>query len=135
MVVTPLYAAILAAVFLLLTLRVVQLRRSAGVSLGDGGNTALQRAIRAHANFAEYVPFALIMLLILEMSRFSLYLIHLLGILLVVARLLHGYALAYTAQFRFGRFAGATLTVAVLIIEALLCVYQAYRGHVVWFTT
>jgi len=81
------------------------------------------------------VPFALIMLLILEMSRFSLYLIHLLGILLVVARLLHGYALAYTAQFRFGRFAGATLTVAVLIIEALLCVYQAYRGHVVWFTT
>ena len=135
MVVTPLYAAILAGIFMLLTLRVVQLRSAVGVSLGDGGHPGLQRAIRAHANFAEYVPLALLMLLILEMSRFSLYLIHLLGILLVVARLLHGYALAYTAQFKFGRFAGATITVAVLVVEALLCAYQAYRGHVVWFTT
>jgi uncharacterized membrane protein YecN with MAPEG domain len=135
MIVTPLYAAVLAAVFLLLTLRVIQQRGAARVALGDGGNTALQRAIRAHANFAEYVPLALIMLLILEMSRFSLYLIHLLGILLVIARLLHGYALAYTAGFRFGRTAGATLTFAILVVEALLCLYQAYRGHIVWLTT
>jgi hypothetical protein len=28
---------------------------------------------------------------------------------------------------------GALLTVAVLAIEALLCLYQAYRGHIAWF--
>ena len=48
MVVTPLYAALLVLWFLVLTLRVIHHRRTARVSLGDGGNTALQRAIRAH---------------------------------------------------------------------------------------
>ena len=135
MVVTPLYAAILVAWFLLLTLRVLRQRSQAQVSLGDGGNTTLQRAIRGHANFAEYVPLALVLLLILELSRFSIYVLHVLGMLLVAARLLHGYALAFTPHFRFGRLWGSILTFAVLIVEAVLCLYQAYRGHLIWFTT
>jgi uncharacterized membrane protein YecN with MAPEG domain len=52
---------------------------------------------------------------------------------LLVARLLHGYAFAFTSEFRFGRFWGALLTVAVLAIEAVLCLYQVWRGHVLWF--
>ena len=135
MIVTPLYAALLAVWFIVLSLRVIRLRGSARVSLGDGGDAMLQRAIRAHANFAEYVPLALLMLLVLELSRFSIYWIHALGIVLVIARLLHGYALAFTAQFRFGRTVGFALTFAVLLIEAVMCLYQAHRGHVVWFTT
>ena len=135
MVVTPLYAAVLVLLFLVLSLRVVLNRRSAKVSLGDGGDALLQRAIRGHANFAEYVPLALLLLAILELSRFSIYVLHAIGIALVIARLLHGYALAYRSEFRFGRYYGALLTFAVLIVEALLCLYQAYRGHVVWFTT
>jgi uncharacterized membrane protein YecN with MAPEG domain len=135
MVVTPLYAALLAAWFLVLTLRVVQERGKSHVYLGDGGNPSLQRAIRGHANFAEYVPLALLLLAILELSRFSLYLVHTLGLLLLVARLLHGYAFAFRAEFRFGRYWGALLTIAVVGIEAVLCFYQAYRGHIVWFTT
>lgn len=135
MVVTPLYAAVLVLWFLILSLRVVQNRKSAKVSLGDGGNPLLQRAIRGHANFAEYVPLALLLLLILELSHFSIYLLHAIGIALVIARLLHGYALAFRAEFRFGRYWGAVLTFLVLIVESVLCLYQAYRGHVVWFTT
>jgi uncharacterized membrane protein YecN with MAPEG domain len=133
MVVTPLYAAALVLWFLVLTLRVVQERSKSRVSLGDGGNTALQRAIRGHANFAEYVPLALLLLAILEISRFSSYVIHALGLTLLLARLLHGYALSFTPHFRFGRSAGAVLTVIVLAIEALLCLYQTYRGHLAWF--
>jgi uncharacterized membrane protein YecN with MAPEG domain len=114
---------------------VIQRRRAAKVSLGDGGDMLLQRAIRGQANFAGYVPLALLMLLIIELSRLSLYLVHALGIALTVARLLHGYAMAYRAGFRFGRFWGAMMTFAILIIEAILCVYQAYRGHIVWFST
>ncbi|MGZ9080482.1 MAG: MAPEG family protein, partial [Burkholderiales bacterium] len=60
MIVTPLYAALLGLWLLVLSLRVVQQRRAARVSLGDGGNTALQRAIRAQGNFVEYVPLALL---------------------------------------------------------------------------
>jgi uncharacterized membrane protein YecN with MAPEG domain len=135
MVVTPLYAALLTLWMLVLSMRVITWRRKARVSLGDGGNPALQRAIRGHANFAEYVPLALLLLLILELSRFSIYVIHAIGLTLLVARLLHGYALSFTAEYKFGRYWGAVLTFVVIIVEAVLCLYQAYRGHVVWFTT
>jgi uncharacterized membrane protein YecN with MAPEG domain len=133
MVVTPLYAAALVLWFLVLTLRVAQERGKARIFLGDGGNVAVQRVIRGHANFAEYVPLALLLLAILEISRFSLYVIHALGLTLLLARLLHGYALSFTAEFRFGRSWGALLTGIVLAIEAVLCLYQAYRGHMAWF--
>src|SRR5688572_5289215 len=109
MVVTPLYAALLALMLVGLSLRVIVVRRRARVSLGDGGNPELQRAIRGQANFVEYVPLALLLLLILELSRFSIYFIHALGITLVLARLLHGYALSFTARFTFGRVWGAAL--------------------------
>ena len=133
MVVTPLYAAVLALWFVVLSVRIISRRRSAKVSLGDGGNPLLQRAIRAQANFAEYVPLALLLLLVLELSRFSIYVVHAVGITLLVARVLHGYAMAFRSEFRFGRVWGAGLTFAVLLVEAVLCLYQAYRGHLAWF--
>ena len=135
MVVTPLYAAILAVWFVVLSLRATQRRRAASVSFGDGADAPLQRAIRGQANFAEYVPLALLLLLIIELSRLSLYVVHALGIALVIARLLHGYAMGFRAEFRFGRLWGALTTFAILIVEAILCLYQAYRGHIVWLTT
>ena len=133
MIVTPLYAGLLALWFIVLSVRVISLRRVARVSLGDGGNPALARAIRGHANFAEYVPLALFLLGILELSRFSIYLIHVLGVMLLIGRLMHGYALAFTAESKLGRTGGATLTFIVIILEAVLCLYQSYRGHIVWF--
>jgi uncharacterized protein len=133
MVVTPLYAALLAIWLLVLGLRVIQHRKRARVYVGDGGDAGLQRAMRGQANFAEYVPLALLMLAILELSRFSIYLIHALGIVLVVARVMHGYAFSFATESRLGRTWGALLTFVVLIIEAVLCLYQAYRAHLVWF--
>jgi uncharacterized membrane protein YecN with MAPEG domain len=90
------------------------------------------RVVRGHANFAEYVPLALLLMAILELSRFSIYILHALGIILVIARLLHGYALSFTEHFQFGRVGGAALTLAVLLIEAVLCIYQAILAHWVW---
>lgn len=130
--VTPLYAGLLVLWYLALVARVVQQRGRARVSLGDGGDTVLQRAIRGHANFAEYVPLALLLMAVLELSRTSIYVLHALGIALLVARLLHGYALSFTPHFRFGRTAGTAITAVVLLVEAVLCLYQGYRGHLVW---
>jgi uncharacterized protein len=129
--VTPLYAGLLALWFLVLSWRVIQ-RRGKGIYLGDGGDQALLRVIRGHANFAEYVPLALLMMGFLEMARFSIYVLHALGIVLLVARLLHGYALSFTAHSSFGRFWGATLTFIVLAIEAVLCIYQGIQGQWIW---
>lgn len=128
MLVTPLYAGALALWFLVLTWRVVR-RRRGGIYLGDGGDQSLLRVIRGHANFAEYVPLALLLMAMLEAGRLSIYVLHALGIALLVGRLLHGYALSFTDRFTFGRVWGATLTFGVLAIEAVLCLYQGIQGQ------
>jgi hypothetical protein len=110
--------------FLVLSVRVIRRRGSEKISLGDAGNPGMLRVIRAQANFAEYVPLALLLMAILELSHFSIYLLHGLGLTLLVARLLHGYALSFTQRFMFGRVAGASLTFFVLAVAAVCCVYQ-----------
>ena len=132
MFVTPLYAGLLAIWFLVLSWRVVRLRMR-GMAFGDKGDVNVIRVIRAQSNFAEYVPFALLMMGFLEVTRFSIYVLHALGLTLLVARLIHGAALSFGWQPRSGRVAGATLTFIVLFIEAVLCVYQGLRGQSLWF--
>lgn len=127
MIVTPLYAGLLTVLYVLLSLRVVQFRQK-GIPLGDGGDPKMLRVIRGHANFGEYVPLALLLMLILELSRFSIYVLHGLGLVLLLSRVLHGYALSFTSRFRFGRVWGAGLTFFVLLVEALLCLWQALQG-------
>ncbi|RZU37106.1 hypothetical protein EV700_2975 [Fluviicoccus keumensis] len=128
MTIVPLYAGLLALWFLALSFRVVQMRHV--VSLGDGGNPELLRRIRGHGNFTEYVPFILLMLGFLEASHYPAWLLHALGATLVVARLLHGYALSFSLQFKFGRYWGTVLTFLLLIICGLLCIYQGIMAPV-----
>lgn len=126
MTVTPLYAGILAFLFLALSIRVIGVRGR--VSLGDGGDPLVLRRMRGHANFAEYVPLILVMMAMLELGHASIYLLHGLGVALVVARLLHGYALSFTQKFKFGRFWGTALTLGLLIVSGVLCLLQGLRG-------
>jgi len=127
MIVTPLYAGILAILFFVLSMRVVALRGH-GASFGDGGNPQLLRRIRGHGNFAEYVPFILLMMAMLELSKFSIYFLHGAGVTLVVARLLHAYALSFTEKFKFGRFWGTALTFGLVLVCGALCLYQGLRA-------
>lgn len=127
LLVTPLYAGLLALWYFALSLRVVQLR-GRGVSLGDGGDTELLRRIRGHGNFAEYVPLILLLMAFLELGKFSTLLLHALGLTLLLARLLHGAALSFTTSWKFGRFYGALLTFLLLLVAGGLCVYQGLVG-------
>lgn len=131
MAVTPLYAALLALWFLLLSGLVIR-RRLRGISMGDGGDPAMQRTIRGHGNFAEYVPLALLMLAMLELGRTSFYLLHALGLALLVGRLLHGYSLSFTRRWMVGRVWGTVLTFLVIIVESVLCLLQSAEGHALW---
>jgi uncharacterized membrane protein YecN with MAPEG domain len=132
MFVTPLYAGLLVLWFVVLSARVVNIRRR-GISFGDNGDPAVARIVRAQGNFAEYVPIALLMMGFLEVDRHSIYWLHALGIALVVARLLHGLALSFGWQPRFGRIAGAALTFIVLVILAVQCIYTGIKGQAIWF--
>lgn len=52
-----------------LSINVIKERRSKKVAYGDGGDgSPLQKKIRAHANFTEYTPLALILIGALEAS-------------------------------------------------------------------
>ena len=127
MVVTPLYAGLLGFMFLVLSWRVIQFRQR-GISLGDGGDPIMLRRIRAHGNFSEYVPLLLLMMAFLELGHTSVYVLHALGIALLLSRLLHAYALSFTERFRFGRVWGAALTFAVLGVGSVLCLLLGLRG-------
>jgi hypothetical protein len=54
--IVPLYAALLAFLFVGLSMRTLRMRRRMRITVGDAGNPGMLRARRAHANFAEYVP-------------------------------------------------------------------------------
>ncbi len=122
--ITVLYAGLLGLLHLTLTMRVIRGRQTLSVSLGHGGDAELERRIRGHANFVEYVPLVLVLMLALEGTGAASGLIHGIGIILVIARALHGFALAYTESWFPGRFYGTLLTLIVLAIASLAAVYQ-----------
>lgn len=125
--VVPLYAGILALIYVFLAIRVSRLRSGAQVMVGSGGNAVLERAIRAHGNCGEYVPIALLLLGFMEMQRNSSYLLHALCLMLVVGRLLHAYAISQPNEPMPLRVAGTFLTHAVLIIAAISLITDYFR--------
>ena len=94
MSVTPVYAGLLALLFIFLSVRVIGMRRSARVALGDGGNPALLRRQRVHGNFAEYVPLALILMALAELQNPPGWMIHAIGIPLLLGRAAHAYGVS-----------------------------------------
>lgn len=76
-----------------LGLRVIRLRGQHKVSIGHGGVTELERAMRVFGNFSEYVPLGLILLIALEFVQAPSWYIHLCGLVFLAGRLLHAYGL------------------------------------------
>jgi uncharacterized membrane protein YecN with MAPEG domain len=113
--ITPLYAALAALILMVLTFRVILLRRSKKVSFGDGGMPELVHAIRAHGNFIEYVPFALLLILLVELTGGPRLMVHGFGAALIVARLFHIWGVLPVKGPFFGRVLGVVLTTLVFV--------------------
>ena len=120
MLVTPIYASLLTFLFVVLSVRVIGFRRIARVALGDGGDLNLMRRIRVQANFAEYVPLALLLLALAELQRSPAWTIHLLGLLLVAGRIIHAYGVGPDPEARYCRVLGMAMTFAVLLTTSSL---------------
>lgn len=119
MTITPIYAAMLALIFVALSVRVIGARRSALVALGDGGNRLLLRRLRVHANFAEYVPLALILMLLAEQQAAPAPIIHGVGALLLAGRVIHAIGVSREPERLWQRITGMSLTFAAIIVGAL----------------
>ena len=126
MPITALVAAVLTPLYILLTLRVIGLRRTAKVAVGDGGDVALMRRMRVHANFAETVPFTLVLMGLAESLNAQPRFLYLIGACLVAGRLVHAYGVSQTKETFSFRVSGMVLTLVAMIIAALACVFGAY---------
>jgi len=124
---TSLYAALLAGLLLYLSLNVIKQRKSARISVGDGGDDALLRAIRVQGNFVEYTPIALILVGLIEFNGFPAWVVHGLGVALVLGRGLHAMGLPLGDKDMRFRIFGMQLTFAVIALGAAINL-----GGVVW---
>lgn len=124
---TILYAALLTLLYLTLCIRVIRLRGKLRIGIGDGGNREMARAIRVHANFAEYTPLALLLLVLVEGQGPPVALLHVLGIGLLAGRMVHAFGLSQRKEdFRF-RVAGMVLTFSVLAGSAAYLLFAFLR--------
>lgn len=125
-VVAPIYVALSVLLVLILTIRVILLRRDRKVGLGDGGDSQVACAIRAHANALEVLPLALLMLVLFEIGGAHSYAVHAYGAALLFARLWHGVGLSGSPGVSAGRFYGTALTWMVMIGLATQLLLRAF---------
>ena len=116
------YAAVFAFIQIFLTLKIVKLRWSEKVSLGDGGHDELARRIRGHGNFTKTVPMVLILMLVAELSGSPFWCLHVLGLLMVGGRVVHYIGMIRGTSYRVY---GMAMTILAFILGALLCVWLA----------
>lgn len=127
----PLITACLTAAFailmVLLSLQTSMRRAALGVTHGDAGDEILRRRIRAHGNFIEYAPLAVVILMMVEISGSERITTLILALALGFSRLLHAAGMLYTAGPGL-RAAGmlmqhaAFLYAAVLLLRKILLV-------------
>ena len=118
-----LYAALLGLLLIALSINVVLARRRYHVRLGVGTEEGMQQAVRVQANFSEYVPLAVILLIMAELSGLPTAAVHAAGILLVTSRVLHAWGLSHSPGRTFGRFYGTAGTWLVIIGLSLYVLY------------
>ena len=87
LVITPIYASILTLILIILSLRVAGFRMGFKLGFGHDDRDIMIRAIRTHGNFTEYIPFALLNMIILELQGFSNF-VHVVGLLIIIGRIL-----------------------------------------------
>jgi uncharacterized protein len=120
------YTGLLGLLLIALSVNVVLARRRYRVRLGVGTDEGMQQAVRVQANFTEYVPLAVVLLVLCEvLAGLPTAAVHAAGIVLVTSRVLHAWGLAQSPGRTFGRFYGTAGTWLVIIGLSLWLVWAA----------
>lgn len=118
--VTPIYAIPLTALFLVLSWRVIAERRGNRFAYGNNESPRIEAKIRAQGNWTEYVPIALLLLLMAELQGVGAFWLHINGLILLVGRLLHGYGMSFRPKQFVFRQSGMLLTLIAIPLSLLL---------------
>ena len=125
--ITALYTGLLALLLLVFAFRVIRLRWKLRIGIGDGGDKAMSRAIRVHGNATEHVPIALLLLLVAELNHANPSLLHVCGIVLVAARILHAVGLGRSVGASWQRMVGTIGTIGVVVTLAAVDIAAFFR--------
>ena len=106
-------AAAAAVINIWLMLRIGAIRRAESISVGDGGNEALIRRMRAQANFIESAPFVLALIAVIEIAGKGGQWLPIVAAIYMIGRALH--AIGMDGNLGWGRFAG-TLTAMLAML-------------------
>ena len=128
MTISALYTSVLAIIFVFLSIRTLRLRRRLKIAIGDGGNEQMLRAMRVHSNFAEYVPIALIALLMVESSGAPHLSVHFLGGVLLLGLISDAYGVSNLRENFFYRVAGMSLTFISIVSSSIYIFYRSIFG-------
>ncbi|NDC75300.1 hypothetical protein EBZ70_08460 [bacterium] len=120
MIITPVFSAIFAIFFVFLSIKVIKIRQNHKIFLGTGQNKSLERAIRVHANFAEYIPFALFLIAMLEVNKSHIIITLILCIILLIGRIIHAWGVSTEDENFSYRVAGMVLTFSVIVFAAVM---------------
>ncbi|WP_390444632.1 MAPEG family protein [Pseudoalteromonas sp. MTN2-4] len=63
----PNLRCLISNIILILKFKTIKIRKRLQVGVGTGDNPELLRAMRVHANFSEYVPITLLLILSVEL--------------------------------------------------------------------
>lgn len=129
--VTAFYAALSALLIVILAIRVTLYRRSARIGIGDNGDHALAKRVRAHANAIELIPIALILLLAAELLAVDALWLHVFGVAVVLGRALHAWGLSKSGGVTAPRAMGYVLTLAAIVAMAVVLLWQS----IAWWLT
>lgn len=114
--ISSLYASFLGLVFIVLTIKVIKIRKLNQIAIGDNGNLALQKAISAQANFCQSTPIFLILLILAEASQSHIFILHFCGLVFTLGRIFHGFGInQINENFRF-RISGMIATFCTIFI-------------------
>lgn len=125
-VITALYGALNAILNILLANRVSSMRKVHKVSLGEGEATPMLVAIRAHGNNAEFVPLAIVMMLLAELCGGNAVALHVFGGALLLARIAHPIGLPRKSPNVY-RFFGVAVTWLMIVGCAGYVLYLRYK--------
>ena len=116
--ITATYAAVLALIFVAMSSYVIATRAKTETLLGAGADPRMLVTIRRHGNMAEYMPFALLMLALAEVSGVGSTWLHASGALLILGRLLHPFGIKSENSPLAPRISGMLATFAAILIPA-----------------
>ncbi len=124
--IVALYIALNLLLTPVLMFRVGQVRVGKNIMLGDGGDKLMLSRMRAHANFTENAPLALIGLIGLAMLSAHPIILHVFGAAFFIGRILH--AMGMSGAFKLGRLIGTLLTLLTHFGQAGCLLFYIFMG-------